>query len=152
MSTKEGLEKMKVKYNLANGWKYGGGNRRRVWIDEDEYILMQTEHSRYYENQLRPSWMEQGLPITNDYYPAHKTKCLCDHDISENCYIYKKDEDGNIKIRVVGNCCINRMGLQGKRCNTCDAVHKNLRAGDNYCNPCREDNARRARARHWSFI
>jgi hypothetical protein len=135
MTTKEGLERLKLKYNRENGWKYGGGRRKRVYIHGlDEYTIEETRHSRYYENHLRPSWLEQGVAITNDYFPRHKDKCLCDHPISENCYIYKK-EGKNIKIRVIGNCCIKKFDLQGRTCEICNAVHRNRK--DNYCNDCR---------------
>jgi hypothetical protein len=137
MSTKEGLEKLKLKYNTANGWKYGGGARKRVYIHGlDEYTIEETSHSKYYENHKRPEWLEQGVAITNDYYPKHKDECICEHHISENCYIYKKEKK-NIQIRVIGNCCIKKFGVGGKRCKICDTVHKNRK--DNYCNSCRKD-------------
>jgi len=147
-STKEGLEKLKLKYNRENGWKYGGGARKRVYIHGlDEYIIEETRHSRYYENQLRPSWLEEGVAIANDHVPRHKKRCLCDHHISENCFIYQKDKNDNIKIRVIGNCCIKKFDLQGRTCAICESVHRNT--ADNYCNSCRADIAKKKKEAEW---
>jgi hypothetical protein len=135
MTTKEGLERLRTKYNINNGWKYGGGCRKKEYIHGlDEYNIVETSHSKYYENHLRPEWAKKGY-CSLDYFPKHKDKCLCDHFIDENCFIYK--ERGNtISIRIIGNCCIKKFGLQGRRCQICDSLHKNTR--DNYCNVCRD--------------
>ena len=145
MSTKEGLEKLRKKYNIQNGWKYGGGRRKKEYLHGlDDYQIVETSHSRYFENMLRPQWIkEYGLrPV--DYLPTEKEKCICEHFISENCFIYK-NVGNQIQIRVIGNCCIKKFDLQGRRCKVCDAVHKNRK--DNYCNSCRKDIAEKEKRR-----
>ena len=49
MSTTEGLKKLREKYNKANGWRYAGGKRKKVYIGIDEYMIQTTHHSNYYE-------------------------------------------------------------------------------------------------------
>jgi hypothetical protein len=148
-STKEGLDKLRKKYNTKNGWKYGGGARKTEYIHGlNYYQIVETRHSRYYENQLRPQWIKEGLNIAHDYVPKHKDKCICDHFISENCFIYKK-ENGNFHIRVIGNCCIKKFDLQGRKCQMCDAVHKNRK--DNYCNDCRIIVAKEKQKKKWKM-
>ena len=69
-----------------------------------------------------------------DEKPSHKSKCICEHDIVENCYIV--DRDGNVLI--LGNCCIKKFvpeENQGRRCNKCNQKHRNHK--DNYCSTCR---------------
>jgi len=149
MTTKEGLEKLRTKYNIQNGWKYGGGRRKKEFIHGlNDYQIVQTSHSRYFENMLRPQWVKD-FGIEPDYLPTQKEKCICDHFISENCFIYKI-VGKQIKIRVIGNCCIKKFDLQGRRCQMCDAVHKNRK--DNYCNECRVKVAKQKRKQKWKMM
>ena len=63
----------------------------------------------------------------------HKTKCICTHDINENCYI---ENIISGKQLVVGNCCINSyLETTDQLCEYCKAPHRNKK--DNYCKVCR---------------
>ena len=76
-------------------------------------------------------WLLKGY--TKEEMPEHVSKCVCGHDIQENCYIENK-EDGEIMI--LGNCCIKRfMTKSGRTCEVCDEPHKNRLC--NRCNACR---------------
>ena len=68
--------------------------------------------------------------------PEHKCKCLCDHDIDENCYIINKNKCYD-SIIIVGNVCrLRYMNNIGKKmlCEKCDVEHKNR--SFNLCNDC----------------
>ena len=136
MSTKEGLELLRRKYTKDNGWRYGGGARVREYIHGiHEYQIVETIHSRYYENYIRPQWIKKGTPA--DYIPNHKKKCICEHDINENCFIYRIRPDNRIDVRIIGNSCIKKFDLEGRHCQLCDSVHQNRK--DKYCNNCRTE-------------
>jgi hypothetical protein len=135
MSTKEGLEKLKKRFNKANGWRYGGGARKREYTHGiDEWKIVETHRSRFYENDLRPFLVKKKI-CEPGFLPKHKEACICEHHISENCFIYRIKEDGKGEIRVIGNCCIKKFDLSGKHCQICDAVHNNRK--NNICNECR---------------
>ena len=134
-STKEGLEKLKKRFNKANGWRYGGGDRKREYTHGiDEWKIVETPHSRFYENHLRPFLVKEKI-CEPGFLPKHKEACICEHHISENCFIYRIKEDGKGEIRVIGNCCIKKFDLSGKHCQICDSVHNNRK--NNICNECR---------------
>jgi hypothetical protein len=141
MSTKIGLDKLLKKYNVANGWIYAGGRRRKVFTGETDYefILQETNHSKYWEKHIRPALereydeMKINYP---DYYPSIRDECVCEHHISENCFIIKKKEN-ELHIRVIGNCCIKKFGLAGRKCELCNETHRNRK--DNLCHTCREE-------------
>tara|TARA_R110000744_G_scaffold18970_8_gene50409 strand:+ start:1733 stop:2236 length:504 start_codon:yes stop_codon:yes gene_type:complete len=136
MPTKGHVE-MRRKYNKENGWRYGGGRQKKVFIEHDQsYDYQVTKHSRYYEQDLRPQWNKLGFNCLN-YFPSKKEYCLCGHWIRENCFIYRKRNEKTIDIRVIGNCCITLYDLSGKHCEMCDAVHQNRK--DNLCNTCRKE-------------
>lgn len=66
--------------------------------------------------------------------PDHKDKCVCGHDIVENCYITNGKE-----VLVLGNVCVKRFlpaNLSGRNCSECGNAHKNRNV--NKCNECRE--------------
>lgn len=76
-------------------------------------------------------WKTQGY--TDEQMPKQEQKCLCGHEIKENCFIRHKPTD---KIVVVGNCCIKRyIPASGRTCEVCGKGHKNKK--DNRCKPCR---------------
>ena len=129
MTTKQGLERLKKKYNVQNGWQYGGGRRK---LDDSDHFTIPTNHSNYYENVIRPIWVSEGF-CDDDHVPRYKVKCLCDHPISENCFIYKQ-VGKTLHVRVIGNCCIKKFGLQGRKCQICNDVHR--RSKHNICIPC----------------
>ena len=133
MTTKEGLILLATKYNKENGWRYGGGARRGRYDHDIPYIGTPTRHSRYYENFILPELVKKG--IGRGYVPKHKHNCVCGHAIKENCFIYRKVNDKKYDIRVLGNCCIKRYGLDGRHCQMCDEVHRNWSV--NLCNQCR---------------
>ena len=141
MTTQSGLKLLNEKYNIPNGWKYAGGGFKKVYSHDNDYELQETRHTRYF-NTLKAQWREEGFSCERDYFPSHKRKCICEHGIEENCYIYKRVQnivEGKITeiihLRVLGNCCINKLDLQGRRCALCGEVHKNR--NDNFCNDCR---------------
>ena len=91
---------------VKDNWKYAGGDTGR--------------HRNYYTlcySHLDP--------------PEATDRCVCDHRISENCYI----TDGS-EFLVVGNCCIKKFITNKTRtCDTCGGAHKNRIV--NRCNGCR---------------
>ena len=68
----------------------------------------------------------------------HKNKCICGHNISQNCYASKKTNNkfDYETIIVLGNCCIKKFEINGRTCENCNAKHKNRK--NNYCNDCKE--------------
>ena len=138
MSTAKGLELLRTKYNLANGWRYGGGHQKRFFPDSENdkyYTLHDTYHTRYFRLLC-----ETDLGINAQEYldsKPQKDNCLCEHYIQENCFIYKKTGKNKYKIKVLGNCCIRRLELNGRRCSICHDVHRNRK--HNYCNTCNEE-------------
>jgi len=66
--------------------------------------------------------------------PEYRNKCVCEHDIQENCYVTDHERK---HIYVIGNCCIRRYLPNGTKsiCELCKACHKNRKS--NLCNNCR---------------
>lgn len=100
------------KYNLSlediqkTNWKYCGGDRGR--------------HLNYYK-----------LMFKDKSKPNHANKCVCGHEIKENCYITNGEQT-----LVLGNCCIKKFIIKNTRtCEMCDKPHKNRKV--NRCNDCR---------------
>ena len=108
----EGLKNYNLTFDEILNWKYCGGD--------------QKNHLNYFKLYHKIS-EDQDFSL-----PLHADKCVCDHPIKENCYI-----TNGKKIIVLGNCCIKKFAVGGKRCKICDTVHKNRK--DNYCNSCRKD-------------
>lgn len=103
-----GLENYGLTYDdiIKSGWKYCGGNER--------------SHLGYFK-----------LCFGNIELPEVEDKCVCGHEIRENCYI-----TNNIDILVLGNCCIKKFIEKSMRtCSKCDEPHKNRK--NNLCNNCR---------------
>jgi len=109
-----GLKEMGLDYwDVKTNWKYYGGNK--------------GSHLNYYRL------------ITDDPLPEHEPKCVCNHNIKENCYIANPDESLMV---VIGNCCIKKfIDKKGRTCSFCKKPHNNRK--DNYCNTCR--NAKKCR-------
>ncbi|CCV01994.1 hypothetical protein IIV22A_150R [Invertebrate iridescent virus 22] len=105
----EELTKYSVE-DITKQWKYIGGNTKR--------------HLTKYETLF---FKKPDLP--------HSNKCICTHDIEENCYIKNVI---NEQILIVGNCCINKfLNIDtSKKCERCNEPHKNKK--NNYCNTCRQ--------------
>ncbi len=106
----EGLKKYNLSHEdiINNNWHYSGGNK--------------GSHLNYYK-----------LVYKNIEIPSYSSKCICGHDISENCYI----TDGKT-IMVLGNCCIKRFlpkEKSGRTCENCGSPHKNRVC--NLCNICK---------------
>lgn len=139
MTTKEGLEKLKTKYNLQNGWKYGGGNLLRKFPDSEHsayYDLEETNHSRYFRTLYWGKFKSDPQEFLDSI--QQKDKCVCGHDIVENCFIYKENIYNNVwRYKVLGNCCIKKLKLDGRRCSICNGKH--ISRKDNYCKTCRRD-------------
>lgn len=101
-----------MEYNMTlediekSGWKYCGGSRGR--------------HMNYWKTCYG------NMPL-----PKHEEHCVCNHKITENCYI----TDGK-EILVLGMCCIKRFIPKSTRtCEKCGEPHKNRVV--NRCNECR---------------
>jgi len=93
----------------SNNWKYCGGRDGR--------------HLTYFTQCCK----DKDLPEL-------KNKCICGHNIKENCYI----TDGQ-QILTLGNCCIKKFIPKSSRtCEECGEPHKN-RIG-NKCNNCIKKN------------
>lgn len=104
----KGLKKYNItKKQIDDGdWKYCGGDSGR--------------HLKYFK-----------LCKKDTELPEHVDKCICDHHISENCFITNGE-----RIIVLGNCCIKRfVPKSGRTCSECGEPHKNRVV--NRCNECR---------------
>lgn len=105
----EGLKKYNLTYAEVRNWTYCGGNM--------------NEGIKYFKQCFENS---QLLPYIN--------KCICGHDIIENCYI--TNENKSI-VLIVGNCCIKQFieTRKNKTCEICGDCHKNKIV--NRCSSCR---------------
>ena len=87
-------------------WRYAGGEK--------------NQHLNYFN-------------LLNLQKPEKQDNCLCDHSITENCYIYNKSTN---ELKVLGNCCIKKFLKKSSRtCEKCDQPHRNRII--NQCNKCR---------------
>jgi len=67
----------------------------------------------------------------NTEHPSYTDKCVCGHQITENCFI-----TNGARIIVLGNCCIKRFIPKSTRtCEECGEPHRNRIV--NRCNECR---------------
>lgn len=101
-------------YNLTQeeieDWKYVGGNR--------------GSGLKYW-----------NLCTDNQELPEHHNKCICGHDIIENCYIESPDGED---ILVLGNRCVKRFIRKSSRtCEICEKPHRNRKI--NQCNECKKN-------------
>jgi len=104
---KKGLIEYGLSFEEIKEWKYCGGNKGR--------------HANYFK-----------IAVPNEQFPPKENKCVCGHDIIENCYITKDNE-----ILVLGNCCIKRfIPKSGRTCEICGNSHRNRK--HNICNNCLE--------------
>jgi hypothetical protein len=117
---KKFLKGLREKYELtANDlveqeYKYAGGT-----LD-----VSNPQHFRYWEMILRQK--------PNLKKPSYQRKCICDHEIINNCYIINKEDN----ILVLGNCCIKKFVEKSKRtCGWCGKEHRNRKY--NLCNECK---------------
>jgi hypothetical protein len=106
----EGLKNYNLTYNdiLNNNFYYCGGDN--------------NSHLNYFK-----------LIYNDKKLPEKKEKCICGHEIRDNCYI----TDGNI-ILILGNCCIKKFlpkDKSGRTCEKCGKPHKNRKY--NICNDCK---------------
>lgn len=117
---KKFLKGLREKYGLtANDlveqeYKYAGGT-----ADANN-----PQHFRYWEMilQQRPNLKK----------PLYQHKCICDHEIMNNCYIINKYDN----ILVLGNCCIKKFIEKSMRtCGWCGEEHRNRKY--NLCNKCK---------------
>lgn len=99
-------------YNLtleeiqSGNWKYCGGDK--------------GSHLNYFK-----------ISCPNENFPEKQAKCICGHDIEENCYITNETRK-----LVLGNCCIKRFVPKSSRtCADCGEPHQNKIV--NRCNKCR---------------
>lgn len=100
------------------------------------------------ETEIVENYVYCGSDSDTDYFnlffdmnppiqPDHKSECICEHKIQNNCYITDKRNKRN-SIIVVGNCCMKRfLPYSGRTCSVCSSAHKNRK--DNYCNDCRNN-------------
>jgi len=104
------LEAMGLSYEeVSKNYKYSGGTK--------------GSHSNYFD-----------LCFVNISQPQRVSRCLCEHEIKENCYISKDNDFSTIII--LGNCCIKKFIKSSSRtCEICSVPHKNR--SNNYCNDCK---------------
>jgi hypothetical protein len=107
----KGLEKRGLSISDMENYKYCGGNL--------------NHHLNYW------------LLVNKKYHlprPNEENKCICGHDITENCYIINEN---NNTILILGNCCIEKFIVnKGRRCEDCNNVHHNRKV--NRCHDCRK--------------
>ena len=92
---------------IRDEWKYCGGNKGR--------------HLNYY-----------NLMFNNAKLPELENKCVCGHNIIENCFITNNEE-----LLVLGNCCIKAFVKKCNRtCEICGETHLNRK--ENKCIVCKK--------------
>ena len=111
MSTHDGIQKVD-NYSKDNNWIYAGGDNK---------------HHLNYWNIFYTSKNWSGKT------PKKKKKCVCNHIIERNCWIYNKKTK---QMKVIGACCIEKFNLGGRTCAICGDEHNNRK--NNYCNNCRK--------------
>jgi len=108
-------------YKDNKDWIYFGGGEYHTHYDKTN-----GRHNRYFHLSWPHYFDEQPSPPVEE-------RCVCNHHIEQQCYILNvKTKD----IVIIGNCCILKFGLQGRKCGECGADHKNRK--DNLCNDCRK--------------
>jgi len=119
----EGLQKYNLTYDEVKDWKYCGGQGEEKLTLEEQ--LVHKKHRSRIE-YFRLCFPGRELPIYRD-------KCICGHDIKDNCFITNGTD-----ILVIGNCCNKRFIPKCKKsCERCGQFHKNKL--NNLCNNCREE-------------
>jgi hypothetical protein len=106
----EGLETRGITIDEFMKYKYAGGNK--------------GSHRNYFK-----------ICGLLDKEPMITNKCICNHDIEEQCYL----ANDNKQVLIIGNCCIKHFlpeENQGRHCEKCNKKHRNTK--DNYCKDCRE--------------
>ena len=107
------------RFTRDKDWIYFGGAEKKT-----AYDTIGT-HYKYFCQRWKDFFRKQPKVPYED-------RCVCNHVITQNCYILNTETKD---IKIIGNCCIKKFGLQGKTCSLCNAIHKNRK--DNYCNDCR---------------
>ena len=97
-------------------------------------------YMRFWKDYLTMKEIRKVRPDTN--------KCICGHDIMENCWLIK--ENGNtIDIApVIGNCCIKNFlpELKIKHCDICNAEHNRWKYS--VCKECEKKKKNRIREKN----
>lgn len=77
----------------------------------------------------------------NVEFPDIDNRCVCDAELTHNCYIRKDIESTADSILIVGSCCIDKFIDAGKvkKCEKCASEHRNR--NDNICKTCRKSDA-----------
>lgn len=96
------------------------------------------ENFIYYGGNFGPheNYFNNIIEITNENEPELSLKCVCGHDIINNCYVKHKTTN---EISVVGSCCINKFmtkDQKSRKCVFCNSNHKNNK--NSICNDCRK--------------
>jgi len=126
MTTKDGIDKV-IKLR-DDGWTYCGGTKDIADVNTwNKFKMMNT---------------------LEDYSsPKRKKKCQCGHPIMHQCYIYKIDNDGNFRFRVIGIECIKKFynekykelrKTHNKICPICYNIHGNRKRTE-LCPKCCEE-------------
>jgi hypothetical protein len=103
-----GLKSYNLTQEEIKNWKYCGGNS--------------GSDLNYFK-----------LKYPDEKIPEYVDKCVCGHNIVQNCYI----TDGN-EFLTLGNCCVKRFiskENQGRTCERCGEPHRNRK--DDKCDDCR---------------
>jgi|TARA_R110000782_G_scaffold117136_1_gene207244 hypothetical protein len=102
----KGIKELNMTIEEIQTYKYVGGNR--------------GSHRNYFKLVFGE----------NEELPEHQEYCVCNHKISDNCYIFKDDA-----FIVMGNCCIKKfITKSGRTCAECLQPHINRK--HNLCNSC----------------
>ena len=115
MTTPAGLRRIEKLLRDKN-WIYAGGEPRKG--------------NQYHYNYWVLFYTGKGWCSRTPTWVNH---CICDHKILFNCWIFNTETK---RMKVLGNCCIKKFGLDGRRCQVCNEKHKNRK--DNLCNDCRD--------------
>ena len=123
----EGLKKYNLTLEEINSGKftYAGGNGAH-WVGFNPNKTLEYHRNAHYK------YFELRFPEYE--FPEQRFECVCEHAITENCYIYNEEKG----FLVLGICCIKRFmtpELTGRTCEKCKRPHKNRKW--NLCNDCK---------------
>lgn len=97
--------------------------------------LEELNEFRYAGGDSKSHFNYFKLLFKDEELPSHSDKCICNTDITENCYIVREN-DNEFELLVLGSCCIKKFVSKCKRtCNVCGMNHKNRKL--NLCNSCK---------------
>lgn len=106
----------------------GGDGYRKHHIDK-------TDLTKEYPDTSYSHVQEFIINFGNRQFPEHKDKCICGHNIVENCYLSSSFNNYN-DIIIIGNCCYkNYFANLSRVCIKCKEEHTNK---NGLCNSCKK--------------